>query len=161
LVRGELNDCLIKRLPLTVYPDHAREWRLVDRLPNKAAAERAEQRIGRCHRYGQRLDVEVMNFLNRRNAADQRVLELIQHKLHLFDGVFGASDQVLGRIEAGIDFEKRIAEIFDCCRTPQEIAAAFASLRAKLDADYRHSPDGRARRANMGQAGKDRCKPAH
>ncbi|MGV8842287.1 MAG: tyrosine-type recombinase/integrase [Pseudomonas sp.] len=99
------------------------------------------------------VDVEVGNFLNLRSATDQRVLELLQDNFHLFDGVFDASDQVLGRIEAEIDFEKRINEIYDCCHTPQEIA----SLRAELDAD---SPDGRARRANMGQAGKDRCKPA-
>lgn len=97
--------------------------------------QRVEQRIGRCHRYGQRFDVVVINFLNQRNAADRRVLELLQDKFHLFDGVFGASDQVLGRIEAGIDFEKRIAEIYDCCRTPQEIDAAFTRLRAELDAD--------------------------
>jgi len=36
-----------------------------------------EQRIGRCHRYGQKHDVVVINFLNERNAADQRVLELL------------------------------------------------------------------------------------
>ena len=97
--------------------------------------QRVEQRIGRCHRYGQRFDVVVINFLNQRNAADQRVLELLQDKFHLFDGVFGASDQVLGQIESGIDFEKRIAEIYDRCRTPSEIDAAFAQLRTELDAD--------------------------
>ena len=37
--------------------------------------QRIEQRIGRCHRYGQKHDVVVINFLNERNAADQRVLE--------------------------------------------------------------------------------------
>ncbi|CAI06469.1 SNF2-related protein [Aromatoleum aromaticum] len=97
--------------------------------------QRVEQRIGRCHRYGQRFDVVVINFLNQRNEADRRVLELLQDKFRLFDGVFGASDEILGRIEAGIDFEKRIAEIYDRCRTPQEIDAAFADLRAELDAD--------------------------
>jgi superfamily II DNA/RNA helicase len=97
--------------------------------------QRVEQRIGRCHRYGQRFDVVVINFLNQRNAADQRVLELLQDKFHLFDGVFGASDQVLGQIESGIDFEKRIAEIYDRCRTPADIDAAFAQLRTELDAD--------------------------
>lgn len=56
-------------------------------------------------------------------------------KFHLFDGVFGASDQVLGQIESGIDFEKRIAEIYDRCRTPADIDAAFAQLRTELDAD--------------------------
>jgi len=39
--------------------------------------QRIEQRIGRCHRYGQKHDVVVVNFLNRRNAADKRVYELL------------------------------------------------------------------------------------
>ena len=56
-------------------------------------------------------DVVVVNFLNRKNAADQRVFELLSEKFHLFEGVFGASDEVLGAIESGVDFEKRIAEI--------------------------------------------------
>lgn len=97
--------------------------------------QRVEQRIGRCHRYGQRFDVVVINFLNQRNAADQRVLELLQDKFHLFHGVFGASDHVLGQIENGLDFEKRIAEIYDRCRTPAAIDAAFVDLRTELDAD--------------------------
>ena len=71
--------------------------------------QRIEQRIGRCHRYGQRHDVVVINFLNERNEADRRVLELLAEKFHLFSGVFGASDEVLGTIESGVDFEKRSA----------------------------------------------------
>jgi hypothetical protein len=41
-ISGELDDGLIQRLQLTVYPDDVREWRLVDRWPNKAADERVE-----------------------------------------------------------------------------------------------------------------------
>lgn len=95
--------------------------------------QRIEQRIGRCHRYGQQFDVVVVNFLNQRNAADQRVLELLSEKFHLFDGLFGASDDILGRIESGIDFEKRIAEIYATCRTPDQIEAAFTQLRKELE----------------------------
>lgn len=62
--------------------------------------QRIEQRIGRCHRYGQKHDVVVVNFLNRRNQADERVFELLSEKFNLFDGVFGASDQVLGALES-------------------------------------------------------------
>ena len=58
--------------------------------------QRVEQRIGRCHRYGQKFDVVVINFINQSNYADQRVLELLTDKFHLFDGVFEASDDVLG-----------------------------------------------------------------
>ena len=71
--------------------------------------QRIEQRIGRCHRYGQEFDVVVVNFLNRRNEADQRVFQLLSEKFRLFDGVFGASDEVLGALESGVDIEKRIA----------------------------------------------------
>ncbi|KXJ63868.1 ATP-dependent helicase [Achromobacter xylosoxidans] len=95
--------------------------------------QRVEQRIGRCHRYGQRFDVVVINFLNTRNQADQRVLELLTEKFNLFSGVFGASDEVLGRIEGGLDFEKRILQIYDTCRQSEEIEAAFNSLQAELE----------------------------
>ncbi|WP_232220225.1 SNF2-related protein [Legionella tunisiensis] len=44
--------------------------------------QRVEQRIGRCHRYGQKFDVVVINFLNQRNYADQRVLELLTQNLN-------------------------------------------------------------------------------
>ncbi|WP_158047428.1 SNF2-related protein [Skermanella pratensis] len=95
--------------------------------------QRIEQRIGRCHRYGQQHDVVVINFLNQRNAADRRVLELLEEKFKLFKGVFGASDEVLGSIESGIDFEKRILRIHQECRTEAEIDSAFAKLRAEMD----------------------------
>lgn len=95
--------------------------------------QRVEQRIGRCHRYGQRYDVVVINFLNTRNQADQRVLELLTEKFKLFSGVFGASDEVLGRIEGGLDFEKRILQIYDTCRQPEQIEAAFNALQKELE----------------------------
>lgn len=95
--------------------------------------QRVEQRIGRCHRYGQQHDVVVVNFLNRRNAADQRVFQLLAEKFRLFDGVFGASDEVLGALESGVDIEKRIAQVYQECRTAEEIQTAFDSLQAELD----------------------------
>ena len=99
--------------------------------------QRIEQRIGRCHRYGQKHDVVVINFLNERNEADRRVLELLTEKFSLFSGVFGASDEVLGSIESGVDFEKRILGIYQECRTPAEIDAAFHSLQAEMDEQIR------------------------
>jgi hypothetical protein len=95
--------------------------------------QRVEQRIGRCHRYGQKHDVVVINFLNERNQADRRVLELLTEKFNLFSGVFGASDDVLGSIESGVDFEKRILTIYQECRTHDEIEAAFKALQAEMD----------------------------
>jgi superfamily II DNA/RNA helicase len=97
--------------------------------------QRIEQRIGRCHRYGQKYDVVVINFLNKANAADQRVYELLDQKFRLFDGVFGASDEVLGSIGNGVDFEKRIATIYQQCRTTEEIQTAFDDLQQELKPD--------------------------
>ncbi|MBM2833247.1 MAG: snf2 [Candidatus Brocadiaceae bacterium] len=95
--------------------------------------QRIEQRIGRCHRYGQKFDVVVVNFLNKNNAADQRVYQLLKEKFKLFDGIFGASDEVLGSIESGVNFEKRIAQIYQRCRTPEEIQSLFDQLQKELE----------------------------
>lgn len=97
--------------------------------------QRIEQRIGRCHRYGQKFDVVVVNFVDRSNEADARVYELLAQKFQLFEGVFGASDEVLGAIGSGIDFERRIAEIYQNCREPDEIEASFEQLRLDLSAE--------------------------
>lgn len=101
--------------------------------------QRIEQRIGRCHRYGQKHDVVVVNFLNRKNAADQRVFELLSEKFQLFEGVFGASDEVLGAIESGVDFEKRIAAIYQNCRKQDEIQSAFNQLQLELSLEINES----------------------
>lgn len=95
--------------------------------------QRIEQRIGRCHRYGQKHDVVVVNFVNLDNAADKRVFELLSEKFKLFEGVFGASDEVLGVIESGVDFERRIGEIYQYCRTEEEIKKSFDKLQMELD----------------------------
>lgn len=93
--------------------------------------QRVEQRIGRIHRFGQKYDVVIVNFFNEGNTAEARVLELLQDKFHLFSNVFGASDEVLGRIESGIDFVKEIAAIYDNYRSAEEINRAFEALEKK------------------------------
>lgn len=96
--------------------------------------QRIEQRIGRCHRYGQKSDVVVVNFVNQRNYADMRVFGLLNDKFKLFNDVFGASDEVLGQID-GVDFEKRIWLIYQECRTEIEISEAFEKLQNKLQGE--------------------------
>lgn len=95
--------------------------------------QRIEQRIGRCHRYGQKFDVVVINFVNTENLADCRVYELLDNKFKLFDGVFGSSDEILGAIDSGLDFEQRLNKIYNECRTNKEIEAAFNQLQSEMD----------------------------
>lgn len=90
--------------------------------------QRVEQRIGRVHRFGQKHNVVVVNFSNKGNVAEQRILELLTDKFQLFSSVFGASDEVLGAVEDGLDFEKRISDILTRCKTASEIDTAFKEL---------------------------------
>lgn len=63
-----------------------------------------------------------------RNEADKRVYALLSEKFRLFDEIFGALDEVLGTIESGVDFEKRISEIYQNYRTTEEIENAFNEI---------------------------------
>ena len=96
--------------------------------------QRIEQRIGRCHRYGQKHDVVVVNSpsIAKTQPTSACMGELLSEKFQLFEGVFGASDEVLGAIESGVDFEKRINDIYQRCRKHEEIKIAFDQLQYEL-----------------------------
>lgn len=94
--------------------------------------QRVEQRIGRCHRYGQLIDVTVVNMLNLKNRAEERIHQLLESKLHLFEGVFGASDDVLGILSDGIDFEREVLRIVQTCRTEAEADREFDELTERI-----------------------------
>ena len=95
--------------------------------------QKIEQRIGRCHRYGQKYDVVAINLLNTDNEADKRVYEILSRKFELFDGVFGASDVALGALESGLSFEKTVLDIYQKCNTTNDFTAAFDKLNKQLD----------------------------
>lgn len=94
--------------------------------------QRVEQRIGRVHRMGQKFDVVVVNFSNQGNVAEQRILDLLADKFNLFKDTFGASNDVLGAIENGLDFERTISDILNTCRTDAEISQKFEELQSKF-----------------------------
>lgn len=96
--------------------------------------QKIEQRIGRCHRYGQKYDVVAINLLNTGNEADRRVYEILSKKFELFDGIFGGSDIAIGALESGTSFEKTILDIYQHCRTRAEFKKAFDRLDRHLDA---------------------------
>lgn len=111
--------------------------------------QRVEQRIGRCHRYGQELDVLVINFLNKRNYADERVFELLREKIKLFGNLFDFSDKILGTeeqtndgyevreialgsLDSGVGFERKVLNIYQKCRTKEQIEKEFNQLELDL-----------------------------
>ncbi|OTA29855.1 DNA helicase [Alloscardovia macacae] len=93
--------------------------------------QRVEQRIGRIHRFGQKHNVIIVNFSNKGNRAEERILELLTEKFQLFTSIFGASDEVLGSIEDGVDFERSILSILDKCKTAEEIDKAFDEFETR------------------------------
>lgn len=97
--------------------------------------QRVEQRIGRCHRFGQKNDVIVINFLNENNQIDSRIYELLDNKFKLFDDVFGSSDEILGTLDNESNFEREIFKIYMQCRTPEEIDRAFNQLQERFKVD--------------------------
>ena len=121
--------------------------------------QRIEQRIGRCHRYGQRHDVTVINFLGKDNEAQRLTFELLSRKLELFGAVLDASDQVLHRPEGGAgdglagalgaDFEAQIRRIYARARTIDEIEASFRALREQVAEDRRRFQETHARTASL------------
>ena len=95
--------------------------------------QKIEQRIGRCHRYGQKNDVVVINLLNTQNVADKRVYEILSEKFELFQGVFGASDKAIGLLESGVNFEKRVTLIYQECKTTSDFTKQFKDLEKELE----------------------------
>jgi len=85
-----------------------------------------EQRIMRCHRQGQQNDVVVLNFLNRNNFADVRMLELINKRVLQFDGIMGMSDDVVGNF---------------CDSAADGLSAAFEQTRTKADIETAYQAD--------------------
>ena len=105
--------------------------------------QRIEQRIGRCHRYGQEHDVTVINFLARDNEAQRLTFEILSQKLELFGEVLDMSDSVLHAPSSnhtediatalGPDFEAQLGRIWDRARSIREVEEDLRRLRDAME----------------------------
>ncbi len=91
-----------------------------------------EQRIGRIHRMGQTGEVRVFN-LCARGTIEDRVLAVLDDRLHLFELVVGEMDMVLGNIADERDLEERILDLVVESKTEEELAAGFDQLAETLE----------------------------
>ncbi len=89
-----------------------------------------EQRIGRIHRFGQKKDVYIFNFASKDTVAE-RILEVLNHKIRLFEESIGVSDSLLGNIEAEIDFNSTFMKFISGSKTKREIEEEL-DLRIKV-----------------------------
>ena len=105
--------------------------------------QRIEQRIGRCHRYGQKRDVTVVNFLAKDNEAQRLTFEILSAKLDLFGKVLDMSDVVLAtpRSDAsealasalGPEFENQLRRIWERARSVREVEDELRRLRDGME----------------------------
>ncbi len=104
--------------------------------------QRIEQRIGRCHRYGQMRDVTVVNFLASDNAADRMLFDILSRKLDLFGTVLDASDQILHEAgehaaealvsAVGAELESQLRRVYEQARSAAEIEAGLLAVDAAI-----------------------------
>jgi ERCC4-related helicase len=85
---------------------------------------RVEQRIGRVDRIGQRREVQILNVANA-DTIEERILEVLAERIHVFEESIGSLDPILGEIEK--DFE-RIAFL-----PAQEMSEQLDDLTADID----------------------------
>src|SRR5262249_21686602 len=104
--------------------------------------QRIEQRIGRCHRYGQRRDVTVVNFIARDNESQWLTFEILSNKLDLLGRVLDASDTILHVPKTNtpdidvsvrsLELETDLRNIYSRSRTIDEVTREIAALRDKI-----------------------------
>ena len=105
--------------------------------------QRVEQRIGRCHRYGQENAVTVINFLAEDNENGKPPFEILALKLDLFGKVLDASDVVIHSPSTdapetltstlGTEVERELSRIYQRARTVQEVQEELKTLRAQVE----------------------------
>lgn len=100
--------------------------------------EKLEQRISRCHRYGQKHDVLVLNFIDPSNRANRWLYDSVNQKLRRFDELFGAGETLFGQMPVeDAPLELRSAGTIQADRetTVRESAREIAERVDKAEAD--------------------------
>ena len=121
--------------------------------------QRIEQRIGRCHRYGQRRDVTVINFLAEDNEAQALTFDILSNKLDLFGKVLDMTDVVLQTPRSdssaaltsalGPNFEAQVRRIWERARSIDDVEAELRQLRDTLEERRRDLDRTRERTAGL------------
>jgi SNF2 family DNA or RNA helicase len=92
---------------------------------------RIEQRLGRIHRIGQTHEVLLTNLVAR-GTLEERLLEVLQAKINLFELVVGELDMILGRIDEELDFETVVFQHYVESRDDSEFASRLESVGERL-----------------------------
>ncbi len=121
--------------------------------------QRIEQRIGRCHRYGQSRDVRVINFLASDNETERLMFEILSQKLELFGTVLDASDAILHQVDdpagevlastLGAELETGMRRAYESARTPEDIEHELRALRDRIEQQKQRFKEEQAKTATL------------
>ena len=92
---------------------------------------RIEQRIGRLSRIGQTRDVYIFN-LSSRGTVEDRILEILDRKINLFELVVGELDLILGRLGEEKDLEETIMELVGTSHSDEELRERLGRMGEQL-----------------------------
>jgi superfamily II DNA or RNA helicase len=112
---------------------------------------KVEQRIGRLDRIGQKRDVRILNLASA-GTIEERVLDVLEHRIKLFEESVGSLDPILGEVEGSLrellltpdgddeaslgrfeqDLERKVREAREKDRTLDDLILDRASLRRDL-----------------------------
>ncbi|TDQ41669.1 DEAD/DEAH box helicase [Aureibacillus halotolerans] len=91
---------------------------------------RVEQRIGRLHRLGQENDVNIYNMACT-GTIEERIVELLYEKIHLFEHVIGRLDDILERVNMA-EVDAHIQDIFSTSENEGERKIKVDNLTSVL-----------------------------
>lgn len=93
---------------------------------------RVEQRIGRLHRLGQTEAVHIIS-LSLEGTIEARILDILAHKIRMFELVIGELDLILGELGERHSFEHLLRELFLSATNEEDIDLGFAALADRLE----------------------------
>lgn len=89
--------------------------------------QRIEQRVGRIHRIGQTLPVDIFN-LAAQGTLEEYVLDILDRKLNMFELVIGEMDLILGQLSDERDFEEIVLEIWRQAQSTADLSVKMGEL---------------------------------
>lgn len=89
--------------------------------------QRIEQRVGRIHRIGQKLPVDIFN-LAAQGTLEEYVLDILDRKLNMFELVIGEMDLILGQLSDERDFEEIVLEIWRQAQSTADLSVKMGEL---------------------------------
>jgi len=92
---------------------------------------RIEQRVGRLHRLGQQETVSIFN-LAANDTVEAYILDLLAHKIRMFELVIGELDLILGELGEERSFEDYIEQAWAGSQSEAQLRQMITDLEASL-----------------------------